>query len=460
MFGAAGRSVASPSTFGVSAFQPYAVDRSLNRFQTTSPSPIPSSPSVASSSAGRVTGPFSSPFSNSHPTHSDRAMFTQASTRPRHSHMPRLSAAHQNREGSTRSSSAGKLEIHQRIQHLGGFLGALREQFTEDVRHLQAKFDGGFLEFQRQLLELSHALYSDESVQVMEVATELQQNQEVAAAEAAAASSTPAGLRHRFFIPVSQKRDIRKILRELQRQTKPLQDLHSAEEEEAHAGSTAKMRRDRRIMPKSFTKQSTTRKEKLIVVEYCLQFRAGIPGQTGTPRSKAVQDVVKALENVVNISVKSVKRWIRNHEKGKELPDGRVGDGALFNPQVLRDVCKDIKKVHLSKKDQISVGPQLNASVNSLLPLMGGLGMLDETNSSPSEGAAAKARSSSFAPRPPVHQKVHELRVQAAKRKKYSPHKSQGRGKKSQVGDKNDDDDDAMMGGYDSSESGSGLDVP
>ena len=91
---------------------------------------------------------------------------------------------------------------------------------------------------------------------------------------------------------------------------------------------------------------------------------------------------------------------------------------------------------------------------------MGGLGMLDETNSSPSEGAAAKARSSSFAPRLPVHQRVHELRMQAAKRKKDSPHKSQGRGKKSQVGDNNLHDDDAMMGGYDSSESGSGLYVP
>ena len=38
--------------------------------------------------------------------------------------------------------------------------------------------------------------------------------------------------------------------------------------------------------------------------------------------------------------------------------------------------------------------------------------------------------------------------MQAAKRKKDSPHKSQGRGKKSQVGDNNLHDDDAMMGGY------------
>lgn len=230
------------------------------------------------------------------------------------------------------------------------------------MRILQSHYDAAILDIQTQILDMSRALFSENSVRSMNQATEIQQNREVAAAAAASLSSS-ATMGHRFFIPFAPTRNVRAIVRELQKQQKPPQELLSAEAEDEHLRSTAQMLRDPRLTPKAFLKQLLTRQEKLVVVEYCCKFSAGARGVRGTERAQAVARVVKALSSIANISVTSVKRWILQYEKGNELSDGRPGADALFNADVLKNVCDEIQEVHLGGENEVAYGPQLDALI-------------------------------------------------------------------------------------------------
>lgn len=240
MIGATGRLFNYPSAFGSPVFNPFAIDRSAAESdtpRTLTPS-LPSSPSSSSSSQASS--------SSSARVFSNGVAFTPAKTRPRRAHQPRLSSTHQNRAGSTRHSAAGNHELFARISHLGACVGAVREEYTKDLRILQIHYDRALLDIQTQILDMSRALFSDDSVRSMNQATEIQQKREVAAA-AATSLPSPATMGHQFFIPVTQTRDVRGILRELQKQQKPLQDLLTAEAEDDHLRSTAQMLRDPRL---------------------------------------------------------------------------------------------------------------------------------------------------------------------------------------------------------------------
>ena len=145
MKGAAGRSVHYPSAFADSTTNPFAIDRSLVQFNTPSSSLLSSSPSSSSSSSAAGRSSFKTSAASW-----DGPVFTPAASRSRRSRQPRLSATHQNRAGSTRQSSAGHLEIHQRLQHLGGTLSAVRERYTDDLRLMQKHYDIAMMEMQTQ----------------------------------------------------------------------------------------------------------------------------------------------------------------------------------------------------------------------------------------------------------------------------------------------------------------------
>ena len=122
-------------------------------------------------------------------------------------------------------------------------------------------------------------------------------------------------------------------------------------------------------------------------------------------------------------------------ERAKKQPPPRAADAS----------CDGSSDGYDSDDTSDSASNASNASKAPLLSLMSDMSLDDRPpaqkmaaggNSSPSAGAAAPPSS------PPVHRQVHHLRTQAAKRKKISPHKSQGRGQRLKEGDIDVDYDD------------------